>query len=205
MTQPEPTRLIGFFAHGAPVCVIARRGPSDLTRFILWHTDKDAFTPGQWFRGKVDHATLSWDGRYMALGIMGTRSRGADGYHQVAVVCKPPYVSGIESWVGGLCMNSLAFLPGDILTVPEYAQKKSLTQSRCPFKRIPDFQNCPRDHDWVIDASRGPAIGADQFGRKITFEAGCIYVDAECGRTLLLDTNPMRFEPIKAPESACHW
>jgi len=78
-------------------------------------------------------------------------------------------------------------------------------QTRSPFKRIDDYQNCKRDHDWVIDASNGPAAGTDHLGRKITFEAGCIDAEAENARTLFLDTNPMKFEPIKAPEWACEW
>jgi hypothetical protein len=215
MPEGKPARLIGYFARGSPVCVIARRGPTRYSRLILWDTENDTFTPGQWFRGHLQYATMTNDGRYMAIGIMGARPRYGENVEQVAVICRPPYITALEAWFGGLCVMGLAFLPNDDLVLPSKSMPhKMLATSNCPFKRIEETKipgavdrwlqyDC--DHDWIINAQRGPALGVDQKRRLIAFEDGCVFVEEGEQRRLLFDTNPMKFEKIEAPDWARDW
>jgi len=208
MTPPAPARLWGFFAEGAPVCVIARRGPAKYSQLILWETDTDTFTPGQWFQGHIDFATLSHNGTHMAAGIRRVRTRryAKEPEHELALVCRPPYVTALEVWLVWLLGTTVAFLPNDVLVGPRTeGNHKVLAPSPCPFLRVKDDNSYPREHKWTIDARRRPATGIDHRGRQITFEAGCVYGSEDGVRRLLLDTNPMKFEPIEAPEWAKDW
>ena len=54
MTKKLPNcRLFPIFAREKSVCVIFRRGPSKWTQLILWDTETDEITNGQWFKGRI--------------------------------------------------------------------------------------------------------------------------------------------------------
>lgn len=62
-----------LLASEAPVGIVFRRGPSKLVRVILWDREKDQFTSGQWFKGRIypDRSDISPDGRHMIYFAMG--------------------------------------------------------------------------------------------------------------------------------------
>ena len=71
MTVPAaPCRLAVFLSRKARVGVILRRGPSKWVQMIHWDRASDAFTPGQWFHGRVyeRRCDLSPDGRLFFKG-----------------------------------------------------------------------------------------------------------------------------------------
>jgi hypothetical protein len=47
------TRLFVITARDEPTAVILRRGPSDWYHVIQWHTCRDAFVHGAWFKGRI--------------------------------------------------------------------------------------------------------------------------------------------------------
>ena len=206
MTPRPPARLVGYFASKAPICVIARRGPTRHSQLCLWHTDTDEFIPGQWLHGHVNRATLSSDGKYFAVGVMGAKPRGRLAGEQYQLVCRPPYWTAIEGWHKPLCLGLVAFLPDDRLVCPPYPAEFGNATTPCPFIR--EGYGWPLVCDSkqeIVDASQGPASGFDQRGRRILFESGQVFLDSECGKQLLWDSNPFQFEQFVAPDWAITW
>ncbi len=204
-----PARLVGYFATHAPICVIARRGPSRYTQLILWNTETDEFTPGQWAKGHVDYATLSSKGTHMALGIMGASSKIYSASEiQIALVCRPPYFEALEMIVGGLCATTIAFLPDDLLYAKVHESRElgafEFARRKCPFKRV-EIWPIKRDQAHKIDASWGPMDGFDQGGRAILFEAGRVLDISGAEPVLLFDTNPLRPAVVETPDWAKEW
>lgn len=64
---------------------------------ILWETDTDRLTPGQWFNGKIDHCDLSPSGGlliYFALnGVAGTPVTAS-----WTAISKPPWFTALALW-----------------------------------------------------------------------------------------------------------
>ena len=62
--SPPPPRLFVIMARDAHVAVVIRRGPSSWSQLTLWDTDRDLFTEGSWFRGRIfaEKCDLSPDG-----------------------------------------------------------------------------------------------------------------------------------------------
>lgn len=109
---PPPCRLFPIFAREAPRVVIFRRGPTDWTQLILWHTDSDRFEFGQWFKGRVfeRRADLSPDGTKLIYFArkMEQRTRADPEYtYSWTAISKPPYYTALalwpkgDSWCGG--------------------------------------------------------------------------------------------------------
>ncbi len=208
VTKAPPPRIIGLFAENAPVCVVLRRGPSRYSQQILWRTDNDEFTPGQWIRGNVDYATLTSDGRYMALGVMGAKSRiGSWEDTQISLICRPPYFTALELWIGGLCFNTVAFLPDDVLAHPTDLQHVVNASNECPLQRVTTLSVWPisRDHDYTLNASVREATGHDQQGREVRLEAGKVFAKEGNEWKLLFDAALHQFEHIEAPGWAREW
>jgi hypothetical protein len=171
---PRPTaRLIGYFAHKAPVCVIVRRGPTSHTQLILWQTDTDQFTPGQWLKkGVVSHASLSSDAKFMSMALMGGKSRiGSWEDTQIGILCRPPYFSAIETTI-----DPSGFTPRPCLPEEKF------------------------DDSWTFQ--EGHIEGVDQSGRKVRFEEGRVFVQRNGNWEMIFDTNPLTFEPIAPPDWA---
>ncbi|MEZ5163513.1 MAG: hypothetical protein R2688_07125 [Fimbriimonadaceae bacterium] len=206
-----------FFAKKVPIAVIFRKGPSPFTRMILWHTNSDTFEFGQWIKGTVKRATMSCDGKYIALKIYPEKPRKRSIWAHPAHICvsKPPYFSAIEviesaqpgrvlefDWHGNLNVNAKKI--------------KSYATNSCPLNRIAynwieSFlatlgysKGIAADH-FMIDSSNGPARGKDQRGRTILIEKGCIYTIDNGAPKLLLDTNDMQFEAIAPPPGTQDW
>ena len=205
MPRP-PARLVGYFAEKAPICVIARRGPTRYSQLTLWRTDTDEFTPGQWLYGHINRAWLSSEGTYFAVGIMGARPLGRIGGEQYQLICRPPYWTALEGWHKALCLGIVAFLPDDRLVCPPNSPDFGKAITPCPFIRTGySWPPMCAPHKHVIDASHVPASGVDQRGRKIAFEAGRIYHMNDDGSRLLWDANKYEFEEVIAPDWATTW
>jgi hypothetical protein len=97
-----PCRLSFILARSAPVGVIFRRGPSDWFQLIRWRTDKDAFEPGQWFRGKIDptRSDLSPAGDKLIYFAAQNKSRNIDGGYRGTwtAISRPPYFTALALW-----------------------------------------------------------------------------------------------------------
>jgi hypothetical protein len=104
----HPARLFVLLAREAPIGVIFRRGGSDWTQMIKWHTDSDTFELGQWLRGDVKeyNGDLSPDGKLLLYHIYHKRlyyqleaqGRKPDKLLYYTAICKPPYFTALELW-----------------------------------------------------------------------------------------------------------
>ena len=105
-----PCRLFPIFAREASRAVIFRRGPTDFTQLILWHTDSDKFEFGQWFKGRVyvRRADLSPDGTKFIYFVNKINKRNIEdkGYtYAWTAVSKPPYYTALALWPKGDCWH----------------------------------------------------------------------------------------------------
>ncbi len=102
------SRLFVLLARQASVGVILRRGGSDWTQMIKWHTDTDTFELGQWLRGDVGEyeGDLSPHGNLLLYHISHTRlhyqleaqERKPDKLLYYNAISKPPYFTALELW-----------------------------------------------------------------------------------------------------------
>lgn len=99
-------RLYILFARRAPRAVIFRRGPTDWTRLILWHTDTDEFEAGQWFRGRIfeRRSDLAPDGQkliYFARKTNWYTLHDEEYTTAWTAISKPPYYTALALWPKG--------------------------------------------------------------------------------------------------------
>ena len=95
-------RLSVLFARSAPVAAILRRGPSRWTQIIAWDTDRDTFTDGAWFKGRIyeEKCDLSPDGRLLLYFVHAGRSR--PGYTDSWTgVSRLPWLFALGLWPWG--------------------------------------------------------------------------------------------------------
>jgi hypothetical protein len=96
-------KLFVIQARDEPIAIILRRGPSDWYHLIEWHTRRDAFVHGAWFKGRIysEKCDLSPDGRpllYFAL----KGSRGDTEFtHAWTAVSRPPWLAALVVWPHG--------------------------------------------------------------------------------------------------------
>jgi len=112
-----PCRLYALLARKAPVGVIFRRGPSNWVQIIHWDTDKDIFTPGQWFHGRIyeRRSDLSPDGKlliYFAMNLK-TRNLYTDYTYAWTALSKPPYLTALALWPKGSCWAGGGLFPSE--------------------------------------------------------------------------------------------
>jgi hypothetical protein len=102
MTAPA-CRLHVVLAREAPVAVILRRGPSAWYQVILWHTDRDRFEDGAWFKGRLyeERCDLSPDGQlFLYFALQGARWRTSYKGTWTAV-SRPPWLHALVLWPQG--------------------------------------------------------------------------------------------------------
>jgi hypothetical protein len=105
MSTPPTIRLHLLFARTAARILIIRRGPSRLFHFALWHTDRDTFEHGSWFRGQLylHRCDLSWDGRWLVYFALGPTRE----HWSWTAISRPPWVRAelfypdTSTWGGG--------------------------------------------------------------------------------------------------------
>lgn len=105
-----PCRLFPIFAREAKITVIFRRGPSKFTQLILWNTETDEITYGQWFKGRIyeRRCDLSPDGTKLIYFAQKLNSRTiADSEYTYAwtAISKPPYLTALALWAKGDCWH----------------------------------------------------------------------------------------------------
>lgn len=137
-----PCRLFPIFARSAPRAVIFRRGPSDWTRLILWHTDTDEFEPGQWFKGRIffRRSDMSPDGEkliYFARKVRKKPPQDEDYIYSWTAISKPPYYTALALWPKGNTWHGGGLFIDD----------RTVFLNHKPAKAIPHPDHLPRDLD----------------------------------------------------------
>lgn len=99
---PAP-RLNLVFSKDAPIALVIRRGPTDWTQVVTWHTDIDKFDEGHWFYGKLYHerCSLSPNGK-LFLYFAFKKGRVNEEYsHSYTALSKPPWLTALAMWPQG--------------------------------------------------------------------------------------------------------
>jgi hypothetical protein len=109
-TTPYSCRLFVLLAREAPLGLIFRHGPHDWTQLILWHTDRDVFQEGQWFKGRIyeRRSDLSPDGSkliYFVRKINPYTKRDPVYTYAWTAISKPPYLTALALWPKGNCWH----------------------------------------------------------------------------------------------------
>jgi hypothetical protein len=90
-------------ARDAPVATVVRKGPASWARLTSWNTDRDTFTPGAWFRGRIyeQKCDLSPDGElFVYAAFQGNRLRTSYSDSWTAV-SRPPWLHALVLWPMG--------------------------------------------------------------------------------------------------------
>lgn len=224
-----PARLSILFARQAPLAVILRTGPVRATRMILWDTDRDTFTDGQWVRHKIyaPRCDLSPDGRYLIYFAYRHHDRTGRHLGGFTAISRPPWFRALamlpfgSTWGGGGLfpdrrhVHIQALQPHEAGTVP---LPRDLTPVFLPPATggIPDRfllangQPAPIDPDalhrlraerpWHDPASVWQNRELPPLPAWCMVRDGCLFRRGAAGaERLLRDFNPMRFEPLDAP------
>lgn len=184
---------------------------------IVWHTDTDNFVVGQWVKGMVHQISLCSDGSHAAVGIRSRRPvrevRGrvsANDDREYYVICRPPYFTALEIWVGSWNWTFAHFYRDQIYhnADPGWHELRARdTRGGRPF--LDGGEPWPSWEDLLggnkLNSRTGPAEGKDQSGRAVRLADGCIYAEVKGKWKLLLDTCSHRFEEVETPGWARSW
>ena len=160
-TPPVPCRLYAILAREAPVGVIFRRGPSKWVQIIHWDTATDAFTPGQWFHGRIyeKRCDLSPDGTlliYFAQKIGARMMADKEYTYAWTAISRPPYLTALALWPKGDCWDG-----GGL-----FLSRKSLWLNHPPGRMKPHTDHRPHGLE-IMGNERG--LGEDEpiFSRRL--------------------------------------
>lgn len=94
-------RLYGIIARNATKAVIFRRGPSKVTRLIVWNLNSDTLEYGQWIRARIyeRRCDLSPDGKYLVYFAANHRPP----FGSWTAVSRPPWFTALALWEKGDC------------------------------------------------------------------------------------------------------
>lgn len=100
-TSIPATRMFVILARRARKAVIFRRGPSRQVALILWHTDRDTFEVGQWFKGRIyeRRCDLSPSGDRLIYFAASWKRHHAPG--SWTAISKPPWLTAVTLWPKG--------------------------------------------------------------------------------------------------------
>lgn len=98
--------LAVIVASKAPIAVVIRSGPRFWSQLIKWNLETDEFEPGQWLIGTVDQASISPNGKHLAIGIAGGKSRiGSSADTRYTLVSRTPYFTALAICIGAFTAN----------------------------------------------------------------------------------------------------
>jgi hypothetical protein len=90
-------------ARDAHVAVVIRRGPTSWTQITLWDTDRDVFTEGSWFRGRIyeEKCDLSPDGQLFVYAAFKGGRFSTSYTDSWTAVSRPPWLHALALWPFG--------------------------------------------------------------------------------------------------------
>jgi hypothetical protein len=225
VAHPALTRVFGYVAAKADVCVLLRHGSRKQVLMIRWDLATDEFDIGQWLNAPIQSAALSPDGRLFAFEAYSFRPREAGNSGPYLAISRPPYFTALAFWwsaptFGGLRWSMHQELYGCLRdgTPPDKGVLPSDFRLRCAprpsetdtsvqdaqFERLHKaweslrYKSKPEDlpYDW---------FDADHRGRLLFAREGRIYVRDTDGERELMDLSPYEFRPLEAPDWAKYW
>lgn len=207
-TPAPPARLWVLIPSEGVLSTIVRRGPSHWSHLTTWNMDTDQFTPGQWLRGKLAHASLSPNGKHLTIAVMGGRTRvGSWEDTQYVSVSRTPYFTSLAIAFGGLCYTTGLFTVDGHLVMPFGNRTEWRAPSKCPYRQgtlEPRWYEKPLEPN-ECSMSHPVSQWTTPNGRSLFAKEGVLYENLSSGSKLLFDANLLRPEPIETPEWAKDW
>lgn len=148
-----PCRLAVFLSRKSPAAVILRRGPSDWAQLVHWDRVSGAFTPGQWFHGRVYERRydLSPDGRlFIYFATKRGRTPDPHGIGEAwTAISRPPYFTALALWP-----NLGSWYGGGVFKT----DRRVLLDASCGLEAHPKF----RPHRLEVEAIPGDTAPWEQ-------------------------------------------
>lgn len=202
-------RLFVIRAFDAPLAVILRRGPSRWYHLILWNMDRDTFTEGAWFRGRIyeEKCDLSPDGKlfvYSAFKPMQIGERSAQAW---TAISRPPYVTPLAIWPqastyegGGRFYGNRRLALGCDWQTAYPAVPKGLEQ----VQRVTEPQHSMRQSS-TDEVPGADWSGYDRLNRTLYTIGGKLFRRSNGRDEELADFTNLTPNPNPPPESATRW
>lgn len=205
--RAPPCRLHVVLARESPIGVVIRRGPAAWYHLVLWHTDRDRFEHGAWFKGRIyeERCDLSPDGQlFLYFALKGTR------WHTTykgtwTAVSRAPWLHALvlwpqgDTWGGGgrfVGQRKVALWTGlPLVTHPDHplvgleAVSAAKADVGASFFTYGDL----RDKEWS---------GRDLAGEHVFTSAGKLLRKRRGRDVEIADFNDLRPDPQPAPEWA---
>ncbi len=201
MTLVPPPRLFVIAAKRSPRAVVVRRGPASWTQLTLWETDRDHFTGGAWFRGRIyaEKCDLSPDGQlFLYSAFQGSRalSRVTDSY---TALSRPPWLYALALWPMGTTYggggrfvgNRRVTLRGAGACLPEHAAQE-----------IEVVAGTAELHQSSEEVEGAQWSGRDHGNRLVFTREGRIFARTGLRDVELADLTAGRPDPQPAPDWA---
>jgi hypothetical protein len=188
-------------AAQAHVAVVVRRGPTTWAQLTLWDTDRDVFTEGAWFRGRIfaEKCDLSPDGRlFVYAAYKGDRIRTSYTDSWTAV-SRPPWLHALALWPMGTTYggggrfvdNRRLILRGVGRSHPDHpAHGIDVTVGPAEYHRSTGEVD---DAEWS---------GRDHRNRLVFTKQGCVFARVGTDDVLLADFNAQEPRTVAPPQWA---
>lgn len=206
MIEKSPCRLFVIMAQLNPVAVILRRGPSAWYHLILWHTNRDEFESGAWFRGRIykDRCHLSPDGNLFIYFALQGRKWNTSYQGAWTAISRPPWLHALalwpqgHTWGGGgrfLENRKVALWNGCCQPHPNHPPTGLEISSGSGWSFDPDIAKAALSakQEW---------IGEDHAGYEIYAWQGKLFRCYSDGDVEIADFNGLEPDPQPAPEWA---
>jgi hypothetical protein len=199
-----PCRLSLIKARDEPVAVILRRGPTRWFHVIRWHTVKDTFEHGAWFRGRLyeDRCDLSPNGELLLY--FAHKGPGRDPLYRDSwtAVSRAPWLHALALWPEGGTWGGGGRFRGNREVVlwtsratrphPDHKPQglKVAVGHPSPSEVRAGAERWPRRGDWQR---------TDHDGNAIRMAGGAVYRTRRGRETLVADLNGLAPDPQAAP------
>jgi hypothetical protein len=193
--------LFVLMASRAPVAVVFRRGPAPWAQLTLWSTDRDEFTEGAWFHGRIfaEKCDLSPDGQLLVYAAyQGNRFRTTYTDSWTAV-SRPPWLHALALWPMGTTYGGGGRFVGDRRLILRGAQKAHPSH---PADGLEIIEGTPEYHRSSGEVDGAQWTGRDQRNRLVYAKDGRIFARRGDRDIELADFGSRKPEPVAPPEWA---
>jgi hypothetical protein len=207
MTSPS-CRLFVIPARDAPTAVILRRGPSRWYHLILWDMERDAFTEGVWFRGRIyeEKCDLSPDGKlFVYFAYKGIRLVDSivDSWTGVS---RPPWLRALVVWPQGTTYGGGGRFVGNRRLAPRGIMGLDMpSPGHPPGLELVSTEMTPEVHRSTGAVPGSDWCGHDHRGRVIYTLGGRLFRRTGTGDVLVADFRDRHPKPEPPPEWASRW
>jgi hypothetical protein len=198
--RPAP-RLFVIMATDAPVAVVIRRGPAAWAHVTLWDTQRDLFTEGAWFRGRLyaEKCDLSPDGKLFVYAAF-KGARLCTGYTDSwTAVSRPPWLHALALWPMGTTYGGGGRFVGNRQLALRGAGRAHADHEPRGLDLVAGEAPYHRSTEEVAGAEWS---GRDQRNRLVFAARGCIFARSGTIDSLLADFNGQVPDATPAPEWA---